>query len=318
MKIKLKWVNRNVLPIVTRIYRTTTILPNDQLGPPLIELDGAVTEWTDDTAVRGTTYYYVFCTVGGGNNLYTYPLKIDAVYNTGPGPTKLVSGNQSLGYFGQVLALEFFTANELQTLVGIGQVAPAIPLPAWDKWYRNGKILFIPRSVISTSVVFSTLYNRGLVFGTDDNGPWQQSATQVNQLKIITKGFNRFIVRLPTGADDRNNPGRVVADDAPVAIRKYGEAADLIYPTMNQFLPPTQRFPRNTTAVPIFTALDGRAIHTQEKYKTGTLNAVGGTTGITSSAIQQALTDISFNAGAAWKPVLELIQSDLVIGEIVL
>lgn len=318
MRVKLKWANRNNRPVQTKIYRTETIVPNDQLGAPLVTLDGAILEWIDTTVVYGKTYYYVFGVVGGPSELFSTPLKIDAIYSTGPGPSKLIDGDQQLGYFGRIAALDFLTTTELQILSGYPQVATSVPLPAWDKWYRNGKILFIPSALCGENWPWTSLYTAGLVFGTDDDGPWRASGLAAkNQLKIIEKGFNRFIVRLPTGADDRNNPTRFVADAAPASIRRYSETADCHYPTQFQWLPASQRFPRLTSVQNSLAGINGgREIFCQEQYKTGCL--VGLPSSASSSAALEALGTYPTTNARGWKPTLELVQSDFVIGETVL
>ena len=319
MQIKLKWVNRNVLPTVTRVYRTTALLPNDQLGAPLVELDGGITEWVDTTAVRGTTYYYVFGVVGGGTTYYSQSLKIEAVYNTGPGPSKIAVGDQELGFFGAVAAIDFFTAAEIQAFTGISGATPVTPLPTWDKWCRNGKILFIPKTTLSVNASFLTLYSAGLVFGTNDNGAYVPTGgTPTNQRRVITRGLDRFIIRAPTAADDRNNPTRVVADDATIDIRGFSEVADLMYPAINVCIPPIQRFPRllspGSDSASVVTS--NRAGLAQEKYKAGFCASLPGN--ITNRATQQALLESSFTAIIGWRPVLELIQTDFVIGSVIL
>lgn len=318
MQVKLKWVNRNNRPVQTKIYRTETIVPNDQLGVPLVTLPGDTLEWIDTTVVYGKTYYYVFGVVGGPSELFSTPLKIDAIYSTGPGPSKLIDGDQQLGYFGRVTALDFLTTSELQILSGYPNATVSVPLPGWDKWYRNGKILFIPSALCGESWSWQNLYNTGLVFGTDDDGAWRPAGVNPkNQLKIIEKGFNRFIVRLPTGADDRNNPTRFVADNAPVSIRKYSETADCHYPTQNQWIPTTQRLPRISSIQNSLSGINGgREILCQEQYKTGCLTGLPSSA--STSAALEALGTYAVTNARGWKPTLELIQSDFVIGETVL
>lgn len=318
MRVKLKWVNRNNRPVSTKIYRTETIVPNDQLGAPLVTLDGAILEWIDTTVVYGKTYYYVFGVVGGPSELYSTPLRVDAIYSTGPGPNKLESGDQSLGYFGTVQALDLFTAPELQSLVGYPLVAVNNQLTPWDKWYRNGKIIFIPRQSLGAGWGWQSLYLTGLVFGVDNEGPWRPAGVPAtNQMKIVSKGFNRFIVRLPTAADDRNNPTRTVPDNAPVTVRKFSETADCHFPTQNQWIPSSQRYPRlQSIANSIAFINNSQVILCQEQYKSATLAGVPASA--SSSALLEALTNFAVASAGCWKPTLELIQSDFVIVEAVL
>ena len=319
MQIKLKWTNRNNRPVSTKIYRTEAIVPNDQLGAPLVTLDGTILEWVDTTAVYGKTYYYVFGVVGGPTELFSMPLKVEAIYSTGPGPNKLISGDQQLGYFGHVNALDFFTTSEFFKAVGAPGFSENIALPVWDKWYRNGKILFVPRLPLTTSVAWNSIYGFGCVFGTNDDGPWRPAGTPAkNQMNIIDKGFNRFIVRLLTAADDRNNPQRTVPDGATRAVRRYSEVSDLVYTLANNIFPPSQRYPRVSQSTTTASSLvaGARSLICQEKYLTGALG--GNSTDTNTGGGFETLVAIAPNVGYSWKPVLELIQSDFVIEETVL
>lgn len=317
MRIKLKWTNRNNKPVTTNIYRNETDVANNQLGEPIATVPDGTTEYMDETAVFGKTYYYVFETVGGGQNLFSKSLKILATYSNGPGPQALISGDQQLGYFGQVNALEFFTQPEVTATIGYASYIGTVPMPAWDKWIRNGKILYIPRSSLFPSTTWQMLYTKGVVFGTDDTGPaWAPTLLNlpgVNQRTILEKGFFRFIVRLPTAYDDRNNPTKVVPDLALPKDRKFSEVADVYYPGLNTWVPESQRFPRIGPSVPLGTANENRDLHGQEKFKTGIACAFNASSN-TSGYSQGIFNVLATNASIGWRPVLELIQEDFVIG----
>lgn len=320
MRIKLKWVNRNNRPVVTNIYRNETDVPNDQLGTAIGSVPDGTTEFIDDTAVFGKTYYYVFATVGGGQTLYSRSLKIVAQYTNGPGPQTLISGDQGLGYFGSINAIDFFSQQEIVAVMGLSY-SGSTPLPVWDKWIRNGKILYVPRCVIYPTISYGYLYSKGVVFGTNDNGPaWASAATTgvpTNQFKTVEKGYFRFIVRCPTGYDDRNNPTRVVPDAATPGDRKFSEIADIFYPALNTWVPETQRFPRTGSASPLATINESRDIFCQEKFKTGVASGFNGSNN-TSGYAQGIFNPLPATSNYGWRPVLELIQEDFVIGSTVL
>lgn len=318
MRIKLKWTNRNNKPVTTNIYRNETDVGNNQLGDPIATVPDGTTEYMDETAVFGKTYFYVFETVGGGQNLFSKSLKISATYSNGPGPQFLIAGDQQLGYFGQLTAFEFFTQSETTAAIGYPTYIGSVPMPVWDKWIRNGKILYIPRASLFPSTTYLALYLKGAVFGTNDTGPsWAPTLLNtpgVKQINILEKGFFRFLVRLPTAYDDRNNPTKVVPDiTTPTKDRKFSEVADIYYPTLNTWLPEAQRFPRIDTPIPLGTAHENRDLHGQEKYKTGVVCAFNGSSN-TSGYAQSVFNPIAINVSIGWRPVLELIQEDFVIG----
>jgi hypothetical protein len=243
MFIKLKWVNLNSQPVTTRIYRNDTPVTNDLLGTPLVELINGEVEWVDNNVVRNATYYYTFETIGANETVYSKPLEVQAVPRSGPGPQELQFGDMSYGYFGQVPSSMLFSGPELKAAVGLTVGTEIVASPMWDKWARNGKICYFPRRALFYRVRWSELYNLGLVYGVDGPGP-QNLGTPVNQLKIVEKGLDRFIVRLPTGIDDRNNPDRLIPADASnttiQAYREYSEVADFLYP-LAIFAPRAQR-----------------------------------------------------------------------------
>lgn len=244
MYIKLKWTNQNVQPVTTRIYRNDTAVDKTQLGTPLVTLTAGETEWNDPNVVRNATYYYTFETIGQTDTVFSNPIKVVAVSRTGPGPQQLQFGDLNYGYFGSLLSSEFFAAEQLVGALGVSLGGAVIwqSTPIWDKWARNGKICYFPQQALYKTLSWKTLYDQGLVYGVDGPGP-NNAGTNVNQLRTVRKGLDRFLVRLPTGVDDRNNPTRALAADIltnTAAYRMYSEVADFFYP-ISVLTPPQQR-----------------------------------------------------------------------------
>ena len=104
----------------------------------------------------------------------------------------------NVDYYGEVPASEFFTGDELSTLLGVTEGELQNSDTDWFKFSLHGKVLFIPKMTIRHSVSWDYLYSKGLVYGTDDIGI-APTGTPTNQLKIVTKnGFN-YKVRLLRG-----------------------------------------------------------------------------------------------------------------------
>lgn len=312
MYVKLKWLNRNQIPVTTKIYRNDTIKANDQLGTPLATLDGSITTYTDDTAVRRNTYYYTFETINGGQSAYSAPLKVVADYNNGPGPRDLVWGDSQLGYFGTINSTDFITPPELNALLTIApQANSTFPLPTWNKWIRKGKICYVPNAPVHIAVLYDVFYKSGVHFGTDDNGPWLPgtTSTPVNQRRIITKGYDQFIVRLPTGADDRANPTDTIAATPADSLRRFSEVADFLYPMLSNTVCPSSRVPKLPHALGYGSFNAGRDPGVSTKQ---------GTTGFVRSITTSAPTldgatyekfgaALAWNTTCSWIPVLEMI-----------
>lgn len=312
MFVKLKWVNRNQVPVTTKIYRTEAITPPDQLTNPLATLDGTILTWTDLTAVRRKTYYYVFETDYQTQKVFSNPLKVFVEYNNGPGPRDLIWGDSQYGYYGTVSSVDFISPADLASLYAptFAFNPPANPIPLWNKWIRRGKILYVPLSPCNILITYTGLYLSGLQFGTDDNGPYQPNGVApTNQRKIITRGFDRFIVRLPSGTDDRNNPSFTIPSPSADSLRRYSEVADLIYPSLSQSVCPSQRSPKLESSGTWSTQNAGREIATSTRFgTTGFVSA--GNISVTSpgSELEKLGAIRPWSTSVSWVPVLEFIQ----------
>lgn len=243
MQLKLRWRNPNTLNVSVEIYRNDTPVAPGDLGVPLVKLNGSITEWVDTTVVNGSSYYYTWKSISGDKVVFTKPVLAKAEYSLGAGPTDLVYGDMSMGFFGTLTYKDLFTSQELMTLVNLNPAyIVGTGLLTWYKFARNGKILYAPSTPLSTAYAFNGIYGAGLVFGTNDNGVWSPtSITPTNQRTIVSKDGNDFIVRLPTGVDDRNNPDRV---STAGGSRRYSEVADLFYSLLNIQPPLSPRLPK--------------------------------------------------------------------------
>lgn len=119
--------------------------------------------------------------------------------NTGIGPTTLLSGDSSLGYFGK------FTAPELNVTVinntlNITEGSIINTDTDWLKFYYNGKIILTPSKPIRTDISWNHLYLKGCVYGTDDIGTYPGSVNTIQSARITLGNFT-YKVRLFHGAD---------------------------------------------------------------------------------------------------------------------
>jgi hypothetical protein len=312
MYIKLKWLNRNQIPVTTKIYRNDTQKANDQLGTPLATLDGSITDWTDNTVVRRNTYYYTLETVNGGQSVYSAPIKVVADYNNGPGPRDLQWGDSQFGFFGTINSTDFITPADLNAMLVIPpQANTSNPLPTWNKWIRRGKICYVPNAPVHIAALYDTFYKSGVHFGTADNGPWMpgSTSTPVTQGRTISKGFDKFIVRLPTGADDRNNPTDSIAATPADSLRRYSEVADFLYPMLSNLVCPSARCPKLPHAVGYGNLNAGRDVVTSTRQgTTGFVRSIGTTAPTLDGALYEKFGAVlAWNVTGSWIPVLEMV-----------
>lgn len=109
---------------------------------------------------------------------------------SGPGNKKIIKGNKELGFFGQV------TAQELMSYPSFfAQVAPkrgvqpgyAASAQTWFKFIYKGKVLFVPRYFIATSLSWEDLYAAGAVYGVRGPGALPiPNGNPVDQVKLLT------------------------------------------------------------------------------------------------------------------------------------
>lgn len=313
MQLKLKWRNPNTLATTVSLYRNDTAVPAAELGAPIVTLNGTVTEWLDNNVILGKTYFYTWKTENAGNSVFTKPLEVKAEYSLGPGPSELLYGDMSLGYFGTVPYTELFTAQEILTMTKVNSGVYSNGLVYWDKFARNGKVLYTPTAPISVSCTWQAIYRAGCVFGVDGPGPWRTpnwNAEAVNQLTKISKLGNDFIIRLPTGLDDRNNPERTAKtiNDS----RRYSEVADLQYSRLDETCP-SLRIAKiaqmNVTG--LFGGL-ATSMCQEQDFADKNSCVTSGTTTSNKTGIQiEAYSSIVGSSSSVWLPVLELIPNKI-------
>lgn len=197
MSIRINWVNPNTIFTEIRLYRTEVPIDYTNIpASPLITLTNETT-YLDTTAKQETYYYYTVAVVKDSEIVLTPSQLAYQLVDGGPGPKELQSGNWQYGYFGQVSGAELFTMLEIATLCNVG--GSTSTEAAWNKYIFQGKILYFPINAVRAAVPWNTLYARGLVFGINGPGPNDLDLAATNQLKIVSKGNDDFIVRLPRG-----------------------------------------------------------------------------------------------------------------------
>lgn len=205
MEIKLNWTNPNAGVDGTRIYRSQSPMSPSNLPEPLVTVGAGVTEYVDRDVVRYQTYYYRFETFRGNEKALSAERMIEALPYTGPGPQGLKSGDMWEGYFGWVVpGRDFFSASELINALDFraGTDITANEYIRWFKFAWRNQILYFPMGPLKHTLSWQQIYDAGLVYGVDGEGD-DVIGEPVNQLRVVTRGHDSFIVRLPT-VDDEN------------------------------------------------------------------------------------------------------------------
>lgn len=206
MTIRLSWAsqaskNLTAIEIYRKVGYAATIDVNAP-GTPYKTLSPTATEFIENVAdvAEKTIYSYWVAGVKDTERLFGARLVQGFFLDTGPGPQTILRGDWYCGYFGPVNAADFFTTAEIKALVTSDQAALFANEPAvWHKFIYLGRIIFVPGKPHTTSIL-SIAYNRGMAYGTDDNGnfvPPGGSATK--QDARISKNGRTYRIRLPRG-----------------------------------------------------------------------------------------------------------------------
>lgn len=217
MRIKLTWVSREPLAQNVLLYRSTQPFSVSDIAQmtPIATLPGGSTEYVDEDVIFEQTYYYRTRVIKSGQSATSEQFSAQAVPRNGPGPQQLISGDHEGGFYG----LMSVTDGSLPSILEINnqllkQNSISYPFfnslnpssnARWGKFVFKGKTLYVPGSSANDLVSgnnWKTLYEKGLVYGTDDFGPTdvflRQSGRTVdtNQLRTITYRGDTFIVRM--------------------------------------------------------------------------------------------------------------------------
>lgn len=318
MALKLKWKNPNKVPTTIDIYRSDTY--DVSLTTPLVTLSEGETEWVDTTALLGKTYYYVWVVNTDNDQVVSQPQKIEVADRHGPGPNTLLHGNENYGFFGTVSSADFVNSGVITAaLKSVSGIATGVVYPVWFKYIRKGKVLFVPNTKFSDAT-WSSIYNAGAVFGTDDFGPSELNGT-VNQFTTFEFKGDLFLIRLPKGIPD----GLSVADvtgipasglnTSPLAVGKYSEYEDLAFP-MFPITPLRQRMVTvgnvdSNNVLPGGSSSDRTVMGVACQETTGANNFMRGygpyNWGAQSRASIESIAQRSRTAASCWWPVIEYV-----------
>lgn len=331
MQIKINWQNPNTTADGVRVYRSTSPIDIRALPQVYATLAGNATSYTDNQVTLLATYYYVLEVYKGADKIFSSNIQGFANAYSGPGPQDIITGDMDAGYYGLVKTPDFITWDDFLTWSKIVVSSKNTSnINEWLKFSFKGKVLFIPRHPLGMTN-WNNLYNNGFVFGVDGPGPRENNtATAVNQLKIITVGNSQFKVRLPTALGPNYDLSKPVAGNTPATnswatnLRthdSYDSIDDLNGSEWNDLIAKMVTWTSPSIRGTRFAKLD------QSLAWMGNTNWAGMTS---DNLFQEALTNsltvgrgynsgnISYHPGTVtaiarttsfyWRPVLELIQ----------
>lgn len=126
---------------------------------------------------------------------------------TGPGPQTLIGGytdptdfNKKHGLFGEVLSADFIDGETLASAIGLEAGVPDNTDVSWLKFYKNGRIVFVPANILRHTLTWEDLYKAGAVYGNDGYGAYPRKQATVQNARV-TIGSDTYKVMLLKGTN---------------------------------------------------------------------------------------------------------------------
>lgn len=232
--------------------------------------------------------------MGGGSQGVMYP-------DSGPGVKYLKYGDPTVGFFGEVPDNLLFTIPELRDQLDFWSGLDTNPnTNMWLKIYLDNKVLYIPKRAVTTEVTWDQLYNAGLIYGTNDNGPYT-TPTPTNQYRIVAAPDKRLLkVRaLTTNTPPLALPNTTLWNHAATAGSEWGRIVAALMTDIGTLPATTPRFRRYVAADQVMVP-SGLAIGQTPQ----------GGAGYSVNASNTAVLGQVTTAPNQWLPVLELLPTD--------
>lgn len=236
----------------------------------------------------------------------------------GPGPTELigsyvdpVNSERYHGFFGELTSEEFITAQELANEFKITTGTLLNNTSPWLKFLIDGKIVFTPKLPIWQGLSYELLYNRGLVYGDDDNGKYPLGIG-VNQFRVINVKGYLFKVRLIKGSLNDPYSGTTSTSSTYEDPATIGSEWNRMFYNIVTGSFPSQEGEKWATysqaEVGISTGNGGLTL-CQETYSSNLNNKL--LRGANSVMTPRSTVYNELVATTAWRPVLELVTEEI-------
>lgn len=209
MSITLQLGNIDANATGVNIYRSVNV-PTQvaSLGAPVASVAPTETTWTDTAVENYNVYHYRIEVTDGVNRTLSENQMVGYYPDSGPGNNTVRRGDWVSGWMDELTTDQFISgADLLQLITALGLTLTA-PVPnnitAWNKVVYRGKVLMVPNNHLG-QVSWISLYNAGLVYGTNDGGTRPSVSgisADVNQRRTVQIRGNTYIVRTLRGATE--------------------------------------------------------------------------------------------------------------------
>ena len=227
--------------------------------------------------------------------------------DSGPGTKWLKKGDENLGWFGEVNSSELFTAEQVMGAAnfwaGVNASVTYLTGSIWLKFFHKGKVVYIAKRPLKSSVSWIDIYNAGLLYGTRDNGKNPLGVPIYQYIQMVKKEGSRtwgLKPRLPTGM--LTDPYPVSPDNAQKA---GGEWAQLLGRVVNA---------SNGIIAEKWDNVGNIGFNSTASYQSWTQETLSGNNnlglirGSSTSDIEVVGAPTKASVTGQWRPVLELLD----------
>jgi len=146
----------------------------------------------------------------------------------GPGPTKLIGGNEEAGFYGEVPTSDFITGDELARMIGLTAGTSKFSNEPWLKFSYMGKTEFVAKKTFRFSISWNSINAVNAVFGN----------------RTIKIGDNTYKIRLMKGkTEGKQNDSSSISGN----INKGSEWNKLMLP-IHKNAPSSWKYPNNVNS----------------------------------------------------------------------
>jgi len=314
-RVILRWQDTNQIELGHKIYRSDAPMDIQNMPTPIATLNPNTTEYTDEAVIEGNFYYYRVSAYTTNGEEFSNEVYTEAIIAIGPGPSTLIAGDMTAGFFGEVPTSELITGDDLATAIGLIAGTSQFSNEPWLKFALDDNIIYVAKKPYRHTVSWQHIYQAGAVYGTNDNGYNPSGGDRLQDANISVDGFS-LDVTLMRGAN--TDPTGIDSNGYDLVDTHNSEWNRLMYPIhvgsgyQSAAYSLTPSVPFNEWAsytdddlVVDYRAGNGSYSWTQETPATSTQRLYRGFNGVTGVSRATATNTNSFTG---WRPCLRLAQ----------
>lgn len=228
--------------------------------------------------------------------------------DTGIGPSTLIAGTTSEGFFGEVPVGDFITGTSLATAIGLtgGTAIAANASANWLKFAWKNKVVLFPKGGYRSNVSWQQIYDCGAALGDDTTGVSPPVTPRIQDARVVIGGYTYRVRLFKTSVNNVINLGVSAGtgrydDDVAFRLSEYNQ---LMYRSC--VTNPTNQVGTDWAAYTQGQLSQGWIICQEVSSQNNAYIYLRGYNGFTIHAATSYMKNTPV-ASAVWHPVLELI-----------